>query len=197
MPADEGTFAHKPTLTGELVTLRPVRPEDVTVLAEILADPDLLRLTGSVHTTAEIEAESTPDPGPLREWYLSRNEQPDRLDLMVVDNASGQLVGEVVLNHWDRGSRACSFRTLLGPAGRDRGLGTEAMRLFIDYAFTNLPLHRIELEVYSFNPRAQRVYEKVGFVVEGRRRQAHQFDGERVDAIIMGLLRSEWQAARD
>lgn len=192
MTAPDRTFAHKPTLTGDLVTLRPVEPEDVQVMAGILSDPDLLRLTGSVHSTAEIEAAAEPDPGPLREWYATRNDQTDRLDLMVVDNASGQVVGEVVLNEWDEGNRTCNYRTLMGPAGRDRGLGSEATRLLIDYAFAHLPLHRIDLEVFTSNPRAQRVYEKAGFVVEGTRREAIAFDGDRFDAIIMGQLRSDW-----
>lgn len=196
MATQDRTFSEKPTLTGDLVTLRPVEPEDVQVMVGILTDPDLLRLTGSVHRTAETETAAEPEIGPLREWYTTRNDQPDRLDLMVVDNASGQVVGEVVLNEWDEGDRTCNYRTLFGPGGRDRGLGSEATRLLIDYAFTHLPLHRIDLEVYAFNPRAQRVYEKAGFVVEGTRREAFEFDGERFDAIIMGQLRSDWDAAR-
>ncbi|USQ77307.1 GNAT family N-acetyltransferase [Ornithinimicrobium cryptoxanthini] len=196
MSAANRTFADKPTLRGQLVTLRPVETEDVPVLAGILRDPEVRRLTGSVHSTAEASADDE-EEARLREWYSTRNDQPDRLDLMVVDHTSGQVVGEVVLNQWDEGSATCNFRTLIGPAGRDRGLGTEAARLLMDYAFTHLPLHRIDLEVYAFNPRAQRVYEKVGFVVEGRRREALQFDGQRVDAIIMGLLRSDWDAPRD
>ncbi|WP_256837803.1 GNAT family N-acetyltransferase [Ornithinimicrobium faecis] len=196
MATQDRTFSEKPTLTGDLVTLRPVEPEDVQVMVGILTDPDLLRLTGSVHSTAETETAAEPEIGPLREWYTTRNDQPDRLDLMVVDNASGQVVGEVVLNEWDEGDRTCNYRTLFGPGGRDRGLGSEATRLLIDYAFTHLPLHRIDLEVYAFNPRAQRVYEKAGFVVEGTRREAFEFDGERFDAIIMGQLRSDWDAAR-
>lgn len=189
------TFADKPTLVGERVTLRPVALEDIPVLTTILRDPELRRLTGSSHSTAEAES-AEEDEARLREWYSTRNDQTDRLDLMVVDNGSGQVVGEVVLNDWDEGSRRCNFRTLIGPAGRDRGLGTEALRLLVDYAFTHLPLNRIELEVYAFNPRAQRVYEKVGFVVEGRRREALLYDAEPVDAIIMGLLRAEWEGGR-
>jgi len=42
--------------------------------------------------------------------------------------------------------------------------------------------------VYAFNPRAQRAYEKAGFVVEGRRREALRWDGEWVDAIVMSVL---------
>ena len=190
------TFAHKPTLTGDLVTLRPVEPEDIPVLAGILSDPDVRRLTGSVHTAAEAQEREELDDR-LRNWYGTRNEQTDRLDLMVVDTATGQVVGEVVLNDWDEGNRSCGFRTLIGPDGRDRGLGSEAIALLLDYAFTHLPLHRIDLEVYAFNPRAQRVYEKVGFSVEGRRREALEYDGERVDAIVMGLLRTDWDNMRD
>lgn len=188
-------FAHKPTLTGALVTLRPVAPEDIPVLADILADPQVRRLTGSVHTAAQAEGGSE-DLEKLTAWYGTRNEQTDRLDLMVVDNDTGATVGEVVLNDWDQGNQSCNFRTLIGPAGRDRGLGSEAVKMFIDYAFEHLPLHRIDLEVYAFNPRAQRVYEKAGFAVEGRRREALEYDGQRVDAIIMGQLRSDWAADR-
>lgn len=186
------TFAHKPTLTGDLVTLRPVADEDIAVLHGILTDPEVRRLTGSVHITAEAES-GEEDLARLREWYSTRNDQPDRLDLMVVDNSTGRTVGEVVLNDWDEGSSTANFRTLIGSEGRNRGLGSEATRLLVDYAFSHLPLHRIDLEVYAFNPRAQRVYEKAGFVVEGRRREALEYDGERVDAIIMGLLRRDWE----
>jgi RimJ/RimL family protein N-acetyltransferase len=84
---------------------------------------------------------------------------------------------------------------MLGPSGQGRGLGTEATRLLLGYAFEHLPLHRIELEVYAFNPRARRAYEKAGFVVEGRRRDALLYDGERVDAIVMSVLRPEWLTA--
>ena len=52
-------------------------------------------------------------------------------------------------------------------------------------------LHRLELQVYAFNPRAQRAYEKCGFRVEGRRRDALLWDGERVDVLDMGILRTD------
>ena len=87
--------------------------------------------------------------------------------------------------------QTCGFRILLGPAGRDRGFGSEATRLVVAHAFAATDLHRIELEVYAFNPRAQHVYARAGFRVEGRRREAFVFDGERVDAIIMAVLRPE------
>jgi RimJ/RimL family protein N-acetyltransferase len=75
--------------------------------------------------------------------------------------------------------------------GRGRGLGTEATRLIVGYGFDQLGLHRIELEVYAFNPRARRAYEKVGFVAEGVLRDALWWDGEWVDAVVMSMLETD------
>lgn len=186
-------FAAKPTLHGALVTLRPYSDADLPHLARAIADGEVQRLTGSTHLSHWTDGEFSAPDGRLREWYATRNHQADRLDLMIVDRAIDQCMGEVVLNEWDEGNGSCNFRILIGPNGRDRGLGSEATRLLVDYAFTHLPLHRIELEVFAFNPRAQRVYEKAGFVVEGRRRDALLFDGERIDAIMMSILKPEWR----
>ncbi|WP_269044968.1 GNAT family N-acetyltransferase [Paenarthrobacter sp. Z7-10] len=142
-----------------------------------------------------VEAETRPHEldDHTRRWYETRNQQTDRLDLAVIDRATGSCVGEAVLNDWRPADDIVGFRILLGPAGRNRGLGTEATGLITDYCFRNTTINRIELEVYAFNPRAQRAYEKAGFVVEGRQRQVLKFDGEYVDVIQMSILRSEWK----
>ncbi|MGW5670386.1 GNAT family N-acetyltransferase [Micromonospora sp. NPDC003776] len=186
MPTD---FSIKPTLTGVRVVLRPLTADDATVFQAILADPEVVRLTGSA-------------PGEryyldrLRDWYGSRSAQTDRLDLAVVDRSTGECVGEVVLNEWDADHETCNFRTLIGPAGRGRGLGTEAVRLIVGYGFEQLGLHRIALEVFAFNPRARRVYEKVGFVAEGTLREVLRDGDDRVDATVMSILAPEWARHR-
>ncbi|MFI7211777.1 GNAT family N-acetyltransferase [Micromonospora maritima] len=182
-------FSVKPTLTGERVLLRPFLDDDLPALAEILADPEVARLTGS--PPGEGFAETR-----LRAWYGTRNSQTDRLDLAVVDRAGGRCVGEVVLNEWDRANASCNFRTLIGPNGRDRGLGTEAVRLIVGYGFEQLGLHRIGLEVFAFNPRARRAYEKVGFVAEGTLRQVLRDGDDWVDATVMSILAPEWARHR-
>jgi RimJ/RimL family protein N-acetyltransferase len=188
------TFADKPTLVGERVVLRPFEPGDVEAMTEAIADPEVRRLTGSCHSSAE--AAEPPDLDLLRDWYATRNDQVDRLDLAVVDRSSGGCVGEVVLNEWEEADASVNFRILIGPRGRDRGLGTEATRLVLEHAFEALGLHRVSLEVFDFNPRGRRAYAKVGFVQEGVRRDALRFDGEWVDSVVMAVLEDEWREHR-
>ena len=100
-----------------------------------------------------------------------------------------------MLNESSKDDESCSFRILIGPAGQGRGLGSEATRLIVGYGIEELGLHRIELGVFSFNPRARRAYEKAGFVVEGVRREALLWEGERYDDIVMAVLAPDWEAA--
>ncbi|MFE5185368.1 GNAT family N-acetyltransferase [Streptomyces sp. NPDC056628] len=181
-------FSVKPVLTGERTVLRPFTEDDAAVMAEIIEDPDVVRFTGEPPAGLTEER--------LRSWYGSRSGQTDRLDLAVTDRATGELVGEVVLYEWDARARGCTFRTLIGPRGRGRGLGTEATRLIVGHGFEQLGLHRIELEAYGHNARALRVYEKVGFVREGVRREADFRDGRWLDWVLMALLAREWAAHR-
>jgi RimJ/RimL family protein N-acetyltransferase len=183
-------FREKPVLAGETVVLRPVIADDAVDMLEVLADGDVLRLTGSHGTLSPDDVE------PMRQWYGSRADHEDRLDLAAVDRASGRYVGEVVLNELDPNNNSCSFRIALGATGQNRGLGTEATRLVLGYAFERVGLHRISLEVYSFNSRARRVYEKVGFQAEGVLRDALLWEGQRFDAHVMSILAHEWAEHR-
>ncbi len=180
------SFAAKPTITGERVLLRPVEVADAAGLAAL--DREALRLTGT-QRTASLEE--------LQHWYGTRAGHTDRLDLSIIDRASGRWAGEVVLNDLDEANRSCGFRILLGGAEfRDRGLGTEASRLALGHAFEVVGVHRVELQVYAFNPRARHVYDKLGFTYEGTRRQALCWDGHWIDSHVMAILASEWQAGR-
>lgn len=180
-------FSHKPTLAGSLVTLRPISAVDADVIDRIVReDPEIARLTGSVHTSTEqVEGMSIED---LRDIYGRWATADDRLVLAVVDRATQEMVGEVVLNEWDEDNQSCNYRTLIGQQGRGRGLGTEATRLVVEHALTTMGLHRVTLDVYDFNPRARHVYEKVGFQHEGTGRDALLFDGGWIDVHYMAML---------
>jgi RimJ/RimL family protein N-acetyltransferase len=73
-----------------------------------------------------------------------------------------------------------------------QGYGSDAMRLILRQAFAELNLDRVSLNLFGYNERALRSYQKVGFVVEGRQRERLRRDGQRWDMVYMGMLREEW-----
>ncbi len=175
------SLADTPTLIGEKVVLRPVGPRDVDNVMGDLADPELIRLTGThtVFTRAQIE-----------EFCATRADKDDRLDLAVLDRPTGAYLGGLSITELDPDNRSCGFRIALRTGTTGRGYGTDATRLILDHVL-GLGVHRVELEVYAFNPRARHVYEKVGFVHEGTLRQALLWDGQWVDAAIMAVLSTD------
>ena len=95
---------------------------------------------------------------------------------------------------WSHGDSVVSI-ALGEPEYWGKGLGTEAMRLCLRYAFTELNLDRVTLWVFGYNQRAIRSYEKAGFMKEGVIRGMLAREGQRHDVHIMGILREEWLAA--
>lgn len=181
----EAALRDKPTLSGTLVILRPFTVDDLEAMAAAIADPEVTRGTDYDLRTDSLEAPAAAVVDDrLRQWYLSRADQPDRLDLAVVDRETGCCVGEVVLNEFEPADGRCNFRTLIGAAGRGRGLGSEATRLIVDYAFS-VGIEKVELEVFVSNVRARRAYESAGFRLTGRHTAARLVDGVPEDAFLM------------
>lgn len=176
-------LSYKPHLAGEKTILRPFKAGDFPYLEECLTDPEVHKFTGSG---------SDFDRDTVMQWYNTRNEQTDRLDLAIVDKSTDILVGEVVVNLYDEQNQSMNFRILIGPRGRNRGLGTEATQLMIDYIFKNTQLNQLNLGVYAFNPRAIKVYEKIGFVVDSIDKNDLEYEGEWIDAFNMILTRENW-----
>ncbi|MDP3894157.1 GNAT family N-acetyltransferase [Nocardioides sp.] len=186
-------FTRKPTLEGQLVSLRPATSADVPRLAELMADLEVSRLTGSIHSDQDSTISHTVEQ--LEEVYDRWSTADDRIVWVVVDREDGEIIGESVLHDLSPADRSCGFRIWIR-GRRGRGLGTEATRLTVRHAFEDQGLNRVGLEVFSFNPRARHVYEKVGFVHEGTRREALLYDGEWIDAHDMSILAREWAVHR-
>lgn len=176
-------LSYKPIIEGNKVILRPFQTEDIPYIEECLQDPEVIKLTGS---------DSNFDEEVFLHWYQTRNEQNDRLDLAIVDQSKGILVGEVVANLYDEESNSMNFRILIGPRGRNRGLGTETTVLFVDHLFENTSLSQLTLSVFEFNPRARHVYENVGFAIKSIDKNELEYKGEWIDSINMCLTRSIW-----
>jgi RimJ/RimL family protein N-acetyltransferase len=77
-----------------------------------------------------------------------------------------------------------------------KGYGTDAMRVFMRYAFEEMNLHRLTLRVFGFNQRAIRSYEKCGFAHEGKSRGSMQRMGQRWDEFWMGITRADWEHSK-
>lgn len=129
-----------------------------------------------------------------RQWFENVQSRRDCVLFGIRLLEDDRLIGTCQLNTIDPLHRSASLQIRIGDtAMRDRGLGTEAVRLLLRHGFVDLNLHRIELSVFGDNPRARRAYEKAGFVAEGKRRQAAWIDGAYRDLELMAILRSEWR----
>lgn len=92
-------------------------------------------------------------------------------------------------------SRAASFGIFIGdPDHVGRGYGAEACTIFLSYAFGVLGCHKVNLDFWEYNTRARTLYENLGFVHEGRRRENHWSRGRFWDEILMGVTAEEWWA---
>lgn len=173
--------ASKPTLVGERLRLVPLAPQHAEALYVSTLDEESRRLTGT-------HKHFTPDE--IERWCATRAEQGDRLDLAVEAIDTGEFIGDLSLNGIDVDNESGGFRIALVPGYLGKGYGPEATRLLLRYAFDEVSLHRVHLEVFEFNERAFRSYEKCGFVLEGRMRQSLRWDGEWHDTLIMAALRA-------
>lgn len=180
-PAD--AFRDQSTLNGTAVRLEPLTEGHYPDLAPLYVDSEVGRLTGTHHTFSEEE---------VRHLIATRGDQHDRADWAVVRTADGRAVGDVAVNEFDHRNASASFRiALVGAVEFGQGYGTEATRLVVDHVFGAIGLHRLSLEVFAFNPRAKRVYEKAGFTVEGVQRDALRWDGAWHDAVTMAILATD------
>lgn len=146
------------------------------------------------------EAAYTHSVRAVKTWIEKELEQdpPHFLMFLIRTLEHDRLIGEVGLDVVRNGHGDTFVGISIGEREYwGKGYGTDAMRLILRYAFTELNLHRVSLNVFEYNPRAMRSYEKAGFKYEGRVRGALQRDGRRWDMIFMGILREEWEAQQD
>ncbi len=130
------------------------------------------------------------------EWFdeLAKRPQAERpLTVDIPDGDDWRAIGNVSVFNIDSVARSAEVGIMLGDKSIwNQGYGTEAMRLLLKLGFESLNLNRIQLYVYEKNIWAIRAYEKVGFIHEGRKREAHYKNGKYEDVLVMSVLRSEW-----
>ncbi|MFC3449011.1 GNAT family N-acetyltransferase [Amycolatopsis speibonae] len=180
---DTEALRTQPELTGETVVLTQLDESYFETSWKALQEPETTRLTGT-HTKFTEEQ--------VRRYLAARPGLDDRADYAILGKEDRAHLGDVVLSEIDADNRSGSFRIALnGPEFFGKGYGTEATKLLLGYAFDVVGLHRVSLEVFDYNPRAQRAYEKAGFLREGLQRQALRWEGEWHDVITMAILKND------
>lgn len=176
-----------PYRVGEKIYLRPVEvPDDCKAIAAWLNDPEVSRTLRRYlpHTPSGVEEY-------MRRLAGSETEVP----LAIAAKEGDRLVGVCGIHEVNVRHRNAWIGLTVGEKGCwGKGYGREAMELLLRLGFQTLNLHRMSLQVFSFNERAVRLYEKLGFQHEGRLRQDFFLDGTYHDTLMMGLLRDEWLA---
>ncbi len=167
--------------------MRPARMEEAERYYEQNfnpLDPETARMTGCKAAFSREEVLS---------FFRSAVESPDCCLFLVFD-PGGRMIGESVINEIDFALRCANFRiAIYRPAERGRGIGSWMVQTTRDFAFEVLKLHRLSLDVFSFNTRAEQVYRKAGFQREGVLRDAVLDGGQYADDILMSMLEEDWK----
>ena len=166
------------------VAIRPATAADVDFLTELYADRDVrpfLAAAGSYDRAGVAEQVA---------------QDPDAGGLLVVE-LDGERAGAMAWQLRNRRSRIAHISGLaVHPRFRGRRLGDEAARLLQRHLLLDRGLHRLELEIYGFNERAQRHAERAGFIREGVKRKAYARDGGWEDGVLYALVAEDLDTPR-
>lgn len=175
-------------LRGERTRLTAIESRDIATIARWWEDTDFLRhfdATPAFPKTEDQLSRMISDEQASRNGYL--------FGIRLAD--ADELVGLLQVDGIQWPHRTAYISIGLGDQDkRGQGLGADAMRLGLQFAFLELNLHRLTLSVFSYNKRAIALYDRLGFVREGVYREYLERDGLRYDMFLYGLLRHEWLA---
>jgi RimJ/RimL family protein N-acetyltransferase len=175
--------ASLPALIGKRVALRRPREGDFAARLRLGTNAEIFRMYGG----------NLSDLRPMTEDAAKRWVQRllDQDYAWIIE--AGSLIGEIRLDRVNWRDRRASLAIGIEDTSQlGKGLGSEAIALALGYAFDVLGLHRVSVRVVDYNLRAIRAYQKCGFVVEGREREAAFVDGIWHDDLMMGILDREY-----
>ncbi|KAI8930892.1 hypothetical protein NX059_011907 [Plenodomus lindquistii] len=135
-----------------------------------------------------------------REIRRLENEEKEKGVEGTVVSRYGIAIGEIHLSALPQHSmhhRHTEIGLDILPAWQGQGYGTEAITWALEHAFHRLGMHRVSIRAFEYNDGAVRLYEKLGFVQEGREREAYWWEGRWWDGIWMGILEREWRVLRE
>jgi RimJ/RimL family protein N-acetyltransferase len=169
------------------VRLRPPAERDLPLFVRWFNDPEVgywLAISEGPEITLESE----------RKWYDEMRADAAQV-VWCIETEEGRPIGNLGLHSIDEThGRATMGISICEKDLWGRGYGTEAVRQVLRYAFAELGLRRVDLQVDEDNLRAIRCYDKCGFAREGLLRAYRLRRGQPVDGVVMGVLREDWEA---
>ena len=163
-------------LLGDRIYLSPRNSEDVELFTEWLNDFEVTDYTGRSGILTTLAGEKK---------YLEDNSSPEAT-FAIVTIENDKMIGTVGLENVNSINRTATLGIFIGDKDyRDKGYGTEAIRLILEYGFNYMNLNNIKLDLMAFNIRALKCYEKCGFKEYGRRRKCKFVNGRYYDNISM------------
>ena len=177
-------------IKGERIYLREVRPSDVNEnYYRWMNDPEVTRYLESRFYPNSMEG--------LREYVAGKLGDRDNVFLAIVLKDGDRHIGNIKLGPINWIHRLADVGILIGEKDCwGKGYATEAIRLVVDYAFRELNLHKVTAGCYDANQGSVRAFLKAGFTQEGVRKSQVYCDGQYVDTILMGIIRSGWDVNR-
>lgn len=171
-----------PKIVGDRLYLSPMNVEDAPIYVKWLNDKTVSENLGLDTKVTTLEGE--------KEW-LKRSQ--NQYNFAIVLKKDDKLIGNISFGDVDLIHRNAMLQIFIGDEeNRGKGYGKEAIKLLLEYGFNNLNLNNIMLNVYSFNKRAIKVYESLGFKKFGTRHKSHYFKGQFYDEIQMEILKDEY-----
>ena len=168
------------------VSIRRARADDLDFLVELVTHADVEPYL------AAIRAKGPDEIGAEIERSLA---DPEAFGVFVIE-VDGARAGTMRFERSNRRSRIADLGGLaVHPDFRGRRVSDEAARLFQRHVLEDLGYHRLQLEVYGFNERAQAHAERSGFRREGVRRKAYWRNDEWVDGVLFGLVAEDLENA--
>ena len=180
-----------PHLYGNRIMLREYRREDLNHITAWVNDMETTKYLSDIFTWPQTVKNSED----FLEMRLSGGRR--EAGFVIADRETQDYLGQADLMDINWIDRCGTVGIVIaGEKNRGHGIGAEALTLLCDYAFMQLGLQRVQLDVYGDNSRAIACYERVGFVREGVRRHARFCHGAYMDMVFMSVLREEWEKRR-
>ncbi|WP_044639881.1 GNAT family N-acetyltransferase [Risungbinella massiliensis] len=172
-------------LQGEKVYLRPLSLADTDQYFHQLFDHEVRRWTGTQKCFTKEQ---------IHQYIEEKWKDSSSLLLLIALQENDEVIGDIAIQDIDSYNRNANIRIAISNENHQgKGYGKEAMTLMLNHGFGILNLHRIELNVFSYNKRALHVYKQLGFQIEGVQREALFYHHEYHDSILMSILEDEFR----